>query len=61
MRVNQDQHPEKGRYFIVEVNGREQRNGWSYDSSTNSIVFEEGEEPGEGDTVTIRRAIPTSR
>ncbi|MFZ5479964.1 MAG: choice-of-anchor D domain-containing protein [Myxococcota bacterium] len=39
--------------IAVSVNGREQRNGWSYDSATNAVVFEDDYAPVEGDTITV--------
>ncbi len=39
--------------IVVMVDGREQRNGWTYDDATNTIVFDEGYAPEEGSTVTV--------
>lgn len=37
----------------VYVNESERTSNWSYDASTNTIVFAEGREPVEGDTVRV--------
>lgn len=42
--------------IAVSVNGSARSGGWSYDSASNEIVFEEARMPEEGDTVTVTYA-----
>jgi hypothetical protein len=37
----------------VAVDGRDRPSGWSYDSPSNSVVFEEASVPQPGDTVRV--------
>ncbi|MFN7143445.1 MAG: choice-of-anchor D domain-containing protein [Myxococcota bacterium] len=42
--------------IVVSVNGTERAGGWTYDEATNSVVFDPGRTPEEGDTVTVTYA-----
>ncbi len=42
--------------IAVSVNGSARASGWTYDASTNSIVFDADRMPEEGDTVTVTYA-----
>jgi hypothetical protein len=42
--------------ITVAVNGSARTGGWTYDSATNSIVFDEARMPEEGDTVDVEYA-----
>ena len=42
--------------IYVEVNGREQRNGWTYDASTNAIAFDDDHVRVEGDLIDVTYA-----
>ena len=42
--------------IVVSVNGTVRSAGWTYDSASNSIIFEESRMPVEGDVVTVNYA-----
>jgi hypothetical protein len=45
--------PDTGQPIDVTINGQPVSNAWNYDALGNSIVFQSGQAPGAGTTLTV--------